>query len=115
PHFLTANGLDWRHMQTLHEMELASPSTCRREGPYCVRVDHVLRPTSAWLQAATGTRRRYIRASFETTGSNAAIVTVGDPPDFHLMFANTPLNDRSTRTRAIVFLPRRRPMRFVSS
>jgi phenylpropionate dioxygenase-like ring-hydroxylating dioxygenase large terminal subunit len=115
PHFLTANGLDWRHMQTLHDMELASPSTCRREGSYGVRVDHVLRPASRWLKAATGTRGRYLRASFETTGSNTAIVTVGDPPDFHLLFANTPLNNRTTRTRAIVFLPRRRPLRFVSS
>jgi hypothetical protein len=102
-------------MQTLHEMELASASTCRREGAYGVRVEHVLRPAAPWLKAATGTLGRYIRASFQTTGSNTAIVTVGDPADFHLMFANTPLNNRTTRTRAVVFLPRRRPLRFVSS
>jgi phenylpropionate dioxygenase-like ring-hydroxylating dioxygenase large terminal subunit len=115
PHFLTANGLDWRHMQTLHEMELAAQSTCQRQGAYGVRVDHMLRPASRWLKAATGTLRRYIRASFETFGSNTAVVTVGSPTDFHLLFANTPLNNRTTRTRAIVFLPRRQPLRFVSS
>ena len=115
PHFLTANGLDWRHMQTLHDMELAAESTCQRQGAYGVRVDHRLRPASRWLRAATGTLRRYIRASFETFGSNTAIVTVGNPPEFHLLFANTPLNNRTTRTRAIVFLPRRQPLRFVSS
>ena len=115
PHFLTANGLDWRHLSTLHEMELARNSTCRRSGPYGVIVEHVLRPAPLWLKLATGTLRKYIRASFETAGSNTAIITVGDTPDFHLMFANTPLNNRTTRTWPVVFLSRRNPLHFASS
>jgi phenylpropionate dioxygenase-like ring-hydroxylating dioxygenase large terminal subunit len=115
PHFLTANGLDWRHLSTLHNMELATTSTCRRKGPYGVVVEHLLRPAERWLKVATGTRRRFITASFETAGSNAALITVGDPPDFYLMFANTPLNDRTTRTRPVIFLSRKSPVRFVAS
>jgi len=115
PHFLTANGLDWRHMHTLHDMELAQPSACHRTGEYGVRVDHVLRPGPAWLRLATGTRRRFIDASFETFGANTALITVGDPPTFHLMFANTPGNDRTTRTRSAIFLSRRSPVAFSSS
>jgi len=115
PHFLTANGLDWRHMSTLHEMELAKNSTCRRKGPYGVVVEHQLRPTPKWLKLATGTTRRFLHASFETSGSNSALITVGDPPEFHLMFSNTPLNDRRTRTRPVIFLSRENPFSFLSS
>jgi nitrite reductase/ring-hydroxylating ferredoxin subunit len=115
PHFLTANGLDWRHLNTLHEMELARHSTCRRKGQYGVVVEHVLRPAPLWLKMATGTVRRFLRASFETAGSNTALITVGDPAEFHLMFANTPLNDRTTRTRPVIFLSRRNPASFVCS
>jgi nitrite reductase/ring-hydroxylating ferredoxin subunit len=115
PHFLTANGLDWRHMHTLHDMELAEPSTCARSGGYQVRVEHTLRPGPAWLRLATATRTRFIHAAFETFGANTALITVGDPPAFHLMFANTPRNDRTTRTRSAIFLSRRNPAAFASS
>jgi phenylpropionate dioxygenase-like ring-hydroxylating dioxygenase large terminal subunit len=115
PHFLTANGLDWRHLNTLHEMELAERSTCRRKGQYGVLVEHLLRPAPLWLKIATGTLQQFLRASFETAGSNTALITVGDPPAFHLMFANTPLNNRTTRTRPVIFLSRKSPIRFASS
>ena len=101
PHLVVGNGLDARHFETLHGMQLTAPARLEIEKPY--RVTGIIEghPKSAWLRALTGSS---MRASFTTVGGNLAILTV-DQPRVQVLFAARP-DQQMSRTQVIAFLPR---------
>ncbi|MDO8600954.1 MAG: Rieske (2Fe-2S) protein [bacterium] len=115
PHFLTANGLDWRHLDTLHDMQFSKQSQWFKKGEYGVEVEHWGRPKNRLFQLLTWTAKKDFNASFETMGANIAIISVRIPVDFFILFSNTPTNDKRSRLTAVAFLPRRDPFSFLKA
>lgn len=115
PHFLTANGLDWRHLDTLHDIKFGKQSKWFRKGEYGIAVEHWGRPKNRLFQFLTWTAKHDFNASFETIGPNTAIISMRIPANFYVMFSNTPTNDRRSRLTAVIFLPKANPWQFIKS
>lgn len=115
PHFLTANGLDWRHLDTLHDMQFSKQSKWFKKGNYGIEVEHWGKPKNRLFQFLTWTARHDFNASFETIGANTAIISVRIPIDFFVLFSNTPTNDKRSRLTAAAFLPRKNIFQFLKA
>jgi len=105
PHLVVGNGLDTRHLETLHSMRFtAPPKLCVSDFEVTAIVRG--RPNSRFLRWITGSSSRDIVARFSAIGGNLAWASVLKPVNFHVLFTGQPGEQGGCKTQTVVFLPK---------
>jgi nitrite reductase/ring-hydroxylating ferredoxin subunit len=106
PHLVVGNGLDTRHLETLHGMRFtAAPRLCA-DGDLGVTAFVQGRPRSGLMRWMTGSRQNDIVARFSALGGNLAWASILAPVSFHILFTGQPGERGGCKTQIIVFLPK---------
>jgi nitrite reductase/ring-hydroxylating ferredoxin subunit len=106
PHLVVGNGLDTRHLETLHGMRFtARPQVCA-DGDLQLTASVQGRPNSGLLRWMTGSSREDIVARFSTIGGNVAWASVLRPVNFHVLFTGQPAVAGGCKTQLVIFLPK---------
>jgi hypothetical protein len=106
PHLVVGNGLDTRHLETLHSMRFTAPPQLCASGDFEVTAIVQGRPNSKLLRWITGSSRSDIIARFSAIGGNLAWASVLEPVNFHVLFTGQPGEQGGCKTQTIVFLPK---------
>ena len=106
PHLVVGNGLDARHFDALHGLDLLDEPALTVEPPFRVSLAMRGRPRSRALRRLTGTGDQgEVRFRFTTVGGHLATVDVEAPVRFRALFTAAPTPEGS-RTQVVLFLPR---------
>jgi nitrite reductase/ring-hydroxylating ferredoxin subunit len=106
PHLVVGNGLDTRHLETLHGMRFTAPPQLCVTGNLEVTAIVKGRPNSRLIRWITGCSGSDIVARFSAIGGNLAWANILEPVNFHVLFTGQPGEQGGCKTQTIVFLPR---------
>lgn len=107
PNLVVGNGLDARHFDALHGLDLLDEPVLTVDPPFRVSLAMRGRPRSPALRALSGTGARgEVRFRFTTVGGHLAVADVEAPVRFRALFTAAPVPEGS-RTQVVLFLPRR--------
>ena len=106
PHLVVGNGLDTRHLETLHGMRFTAPPQLCAGGDFEVTAIVQGRPNSRLLRWITCSSRSEIVARFSAIGGNLAWASVLKPVNFHVLFTGQPGEQGGCKTQTVVFLPK---------
>ena len=100
-HLVIGNGLDAKHMETVHSIKFLQRPVISKPCPYSVMISLEASPISKVLQWISGEK---IHATFSTFGGSIAMMRV-KKPTFEVLFTGMPQKG-GCKTKTIISVPR---------